>query len=474
MHRQAGEAEFMPCYDLRDFLAHIESSGDLHCVEVTVDSNLEMAAIINRVSKSADGGPALLFNQVAGSQFRVAANLFGSEERIALALGCERLSGLSYRFADLLSTGGTCSGWSRLVNLPLIEPVPVPPVDSPCRQVTQSSPDLGLIPAPKCWPGDGRPDHAGKFITLPMVITRGIDGDLNCGMYRVALLGADRAAVHWHEGSGGAQHAAAWHAAGEKMPVAIAVGGPPALTFAASLPLPSAVDEFGFAGLLQGEPVAVVKCLTSDLYVPAGAELVIEGFIEPRATASDGAFGNHTGYYQPPGMSPLVRVTAVSHRSDMIYPATLVGPPPMEDCWLAAAAGRFLLELLKIDFPDVVDLHQPMAGIFHGATIISARNVADSGLDLIERIRVASWLKGARLILLVDSGQDPADIPGVYWRVLNNVTWDQDLRIRGEVLDIDATVKGNCRNGGLEPLKMDQDVLHLVAKKWREYGFNDD
>jgi 4-hydroxy-3-polyprenylbenzoate decarboxylase len=464
----------MRCRDLRDFLVRIDSSGGVHHIAAAVDPDLEMAAIIDRVSKSAGGGPALVFDNVKGSRFRVVANLFGSEQRMAAALGCESLDDLYDRFAELLSGGGSGTALSSLARLPAIGSTPVQSDEAPCREVVHSTPNLGLIPVPHCWPGDGKPNHSGRFMTLPLVMTRGAEGGQNCGMYRVALLGADRVAIHWNPGSGGAHHAAAWHAVGTEMPVAIALGGPPALIFAAALPLPATVDEFGFAGLLLGEPVQVVKCLTSDLVVPAGAELVIEGFITPGETASDGAFGNHTGYYQPPGLSPLVRVSAVTHRADMIYPTTLVGPPPMEDCWLAAAAGRLLLALLQIDFPGVVAIYQPLAGIFHGGTIISIKEASGNGLDLIDLICEVSWLKESRLLLLVDAEQDPADIPGVYWRVLNNVTWERDLRITGTLLALDATAKPDGRNGGLEQLSMDQHVLEMVNLKWREYGFNDE
>ena len=468
--------------DLRDFLARLDELGELHRVAVEVDPHLEIAAVTDRACKLAGGGPALLFEWVKGSGFPVATNLFGSEQRVAAALGFERTADIAGWMRALLVQLPGDSAMEKLSNLRAHpawqEALPVTAGSIPCREIVEARTDLSKFPFLKSWPCDGFPDHDGRFITLPQVISRDPQsGELNCGMYRVALLGRDRVGVHWGPNSGAAAHAAAWQRLGKPMPVNIVLGGPPALAFSASLPLPPALDEFTFAGLLQGAPLEIAGSLASDLPVPAGAELVIEGIVEPGEMVRDGSFGNHTGYYAAPADVPLVRVTSVSRRSDMIYPATVVGRPPMEDCWLAVAAGRILLALLQVDFPEIGALHQPLAGIFHGGTVISVRKDADGAVSrLLAGLRDHSLIRHSRLLILVDAVQDPADLDGVYWRVMNNVVWTRDLVFNGGQLAVDATCKLAGVTSGEEkrlPVEQDRSVENMVSQRWREYGFND-
>ncbi|MSM39719.1 MAG: UbiD family decarboxylase [Geobacter sp.] len=461
--------------DLRDFLSRLDELGELHRVPVTVDPMHEIAAITCRACRLPAGGPALLFQQALRSAFPVVTNLFGSKKRMAAALGVERLEELTSWLRGILDREPGSSALERLTALAASNlwqrATPQLVSAAPCREVREDPPDLSRFPVLKSWPLDGAPDHAGRFITLPLVITADPAGrETNCGMYRVAVLGPDRLAIHWGESSGAAAHARAWQTGREPMPVAIAVGGDPAVTFAATLPLPKGIDEFRFAGLLRGEPVELAPCLASGLQVPAGAELVIEGVIHPGETARDGAFGNHTGYYAEPLDAPLVRVTSISRRRDMLFPATVVGPPPMEDCWLAAAAERLILSLLQIDVPQVCDMYQPHAGIFHGGTIVAVRNAVGGGGELLARLGETPWLGRSRLLVLVDAEQSPADIAGVYWRIMNNVAWERDLRVDGERLFVDATRKDTDTR---TPLRPDDGVEALVGKRWREYGFDD-
>ncbi|MBP1728599.1 MAG: hypothetical protein H6Q56_972, partial [Deltaproteobacteria bacterium] len=364
----------MSCHDLREFLGQLEALGELQTIAAPVSPLLEIAAITDRVCKGAGANRALLFAQVEGSRFRVATNLFGSEKRVAAALGVERLSALTAWFDTLLvaSSGGTAA--EKLAALPATPAgqaaVPVVTADAAPPQLLDCSEGLAALPLLKSWPLDGQPGHSGRFMTLPLVITAAPDsGGSNCGMYRAAIIDNETLAVCWSSSSGAALHAAAWREHGTPMPVAIALGGPPALTFAATLPLPVGVDEFAFAGMLQGEPVRVLRC-GNGLVVPATAEAVLEGYLLPESIDS-GAFGNHTGSYTPSAPAAAVRITAIRCRPDMILPATVVGRPPMEDCWLARAGGFLLLSLLKIDLPAAVALHTPFAGIFHGAAIIA-------------------------------------------------------------------------------------------------------
>jgi 4-hydroxy-3-polyprenylbenzoate decarboxylase len=201
---------------------------------------------------------------------------------------------------------------------------------------------------------------------------------------------------------------------------------------------------------------------------------VIEGLIAPGESASAGAFGNHTGYYHPSSPAPLVRVKAITHRHDLIYPTTVAGPPPMENCWLARAAGRLYLSLLMLDVPEVMALHQPLAGIFHGGTIVAVRNGSGRGKEILAAIRATPWFARSRMIVLVDDGQNPSDLSGVYWRVMNNVAWERDLVLDGEFLGIDATAKLSVGDSARVAVRMDEKVLEQVKERWRDYGFSDD
>ncbi len=477
--------------DLHDFLERLEQMGELQRVRVEVDPCLEIAEITDRVSKS--GGKALLFEKVKGSAVPAVTNLFGSAKRLAVALGVGDARVLGDRLAGLLSALPHDSVKERLAAFPELPAVaslrPEVVVEAPCQDVVQDEPDLLSYPFLKGWPGDGHPRPGGRFITLPLVFTRDpATGRPNCGMYRVALIEARRAGIHWYAGRGGECHYQAYQARRERMPVAVAVGGPPALVFSAMLPLPDALDEMHFAGFLRGAPVEIVRCRTSELLVPAQAELVIEGYMEPGETVLDGAFGNHTGFYALPAEVPVLHVTCITRRRNCICPATVVGRPPMEDCHLARAAWRMLLPLVQLENPEVVDLNFPPEWIFHTSGVISVNRTRHStGLEILAKLWQNAWLRAARLLVAVDADQDVGDLAGVAWRVINNVDWARDLLLTpagtgagalgslwGESrLGIDATRKGVTGSGSPWPdeIRMDEDVKRLVDRRWREYGF---
>jgi 4-hydroxy-3-polyprenylbenzoate decarboxylase len=460
----------MICHDLREFLGRLAELGELQTVAAEVSPRLEIAAITDRACKDPAANRALLFAAVAGSRFRVATNLFGAEKRVAAALGLERLSLLTSRFDSLLAA---CAGATAVEKLAALKAtaawqaaMPVMTASCARQQLPVSGEGLAALPLLQSHPLDGQPAHDGRFLTLPLVISAAPDfAEINCGMYRAALVDNETLAVCWSGSSGAAAHAAAWQGYGKPLPVTIALGGPPALTFGAALPLPADLDEFTFAGLLQGEPLAVCRC-GNGLIAPAAAEVVLEGRLLPESVAS-GAFGNHTGGYTPSTAAAAVRITSIRCRRDLILPATIVGRPPMEDCWLARAAGYLLLSLVKIDLPEVVALHQPFAGIFHGAAIIAAQNALGRGRELLRALRNTPWFGASRLLVLVDAEQDPADEAGVCWRVMNNVDWERDLLITTDRLAIDATRKKDGRT----PVVADADTTALVARRWREYGF---
>lgn len=462
------------CHSLRSFLALLEEEGELQRVTVAVNPELEIAAITDRICKEPRRNRGLLFTSVNGSRFSVATNLFGSGRRLAMALGLERLPELTARFDAVLAEQEGRGAMARLTALagssrwreaaPLL-------ADSPPGGLRERRVDLGMLPALKSAPGDGVPDHDGRFMTLPLVMTATPDGSgVNCGMYRCAVIGPERLAIAWNPASGGARHAALWQKGLKPMPVTVVLGGPPILTFAATLPLPDMLDEFTFAGLLAGRPLRLFRC-GNGLPATVAAEAVIEGYLHPEELAGSGAFGNHSGYYTPSMATATLRVTSLRLRDDMIYPATVVGRPPMEDCWFGKGWERLLLSLVKLDLPEVVALHHPFAGIFHGGVIIAVRVVAGRGLELARRLKALPWFRGSRLLVLVDDGQDPADEAGVCWRIMNNVAWGDDLLVEGNSLALDATRKPRERR---EPVVPDGDVAALVERRWQEYGFENE
>jgi 4-hydroxy-3-polyprenylbenzoate decarboxylase len=278
--------------DLHDFLHTLEDSKELKRVAVEVDPDLEISEIVGRVSKMEQGCAALLFEKVKGSRFAVAANLFGTYKRICIALGIDDLKDLTRRIEgllDRLSGGAAASWWEQIGFAPRQVEI------APCREVVDFAANLGDYPFLKSWPED-----SGRAVLLPLVVSEDPDTRFaNCGMYRVQILGRDVAAIHWQPQSGGAQHFKKYLERGERMPVAVAIGGDPAVILSASLPLPETVDEMRFAGFLRNEPVELVRCLTSSLLVPANAELVIEGYVESGEMIRGSLFGNHTGFYSP-------------------------------------------------------------------------------------------------------------------------------------------------------------------------------
>lgn len=449
--------------DLRQFLQLLEKRDALRRIATDVDPRLEIAAITERVCKGAAGGRALMFEKVRGYRDPVVTNLFGSPQRAAWAVGVGQAEEAARLLAQGLAESFGKDANSRLRNLleqarfaPRLQPY------GPCLEKPRPQPNLERLPALRSWPGDG-----GRYLTLPQVFTRHPDGGaVNCGMYRIQLLSPRQAAVHWKEGSDAARHCRAWHARNLPMPVSIALGGDPALLFAATFPLPPDTDEAALAGLLRGRPQIMTASRHSDLPVPAFAEYIIEGEVRPEESAQEGPFGNHTGFYQPSVKVPLLRVTSLSHRHEPIYPATVVGPPPMENCYLGKVAERLLLPLLQIDHPDILDIHMPMEGIFNGVTLISIRR-GTSGRDLLQDL----WRDGPlqRSRLLVVAGEADTDDPAAFfWHVLNRLDPTRDMLMREGRVGIDATVEPE----GLEVLRPDKKVESLLRRRWEEYGLD--
>ncbi len=483
--------------DLREFIDILEEKNLIHHIKVEVDPILEISAITDRMCKTPGGGKALFFERVKGSAFPVVTNLFGSFERMCLAFEIDHMDGVAERIEELLTQAPPKSLSEKLAMLPkLLEMsrcLPKRVKKAPCQEVIeQDSPDLSKFPILKCWPGDGQSGDEGRFITLPMVFTKDPEtGIPNCGMYRIHIYDKKTTGMHWHIHKGGARHYDKHVAAGTRMPAAIAVGGDPAVIYSSSAPLPENLDEMLFAGFLRKKPVEMVKCITCDLEVPAHAELVIEGYLEPGESKIEGPFGDHTGFYSAADLYPVFHVTCITHRKDMIYPATIVGKPPMEDCYMGKATERIFLPLIKLDFPEIKDMHLPMVGVFHNCAIISIKK---SYPGQAKKIIHGLWGKGqmmfAKLLIVVDDDVDVQDLSYTAWRVLNNVDWKRDTVIADGPLDdldhaanwprygskmgIDATRKS--REEGMmrewpDEIFMSEAINRLVDSRWKEYGF---
>lgn len=363
--------------NLRDYIVELERRGELLRVAAKVSPRFEIAEITDRMAKSKGGGKALLFENT-GSEFPVATNLMGSERRMAMALGVERLDDLTERIDALVKQAVSPKNGlaDKLRMLPLLGEVAqwFPRLSSrrgECQQVvaTGDEASLAALPILESWACDG-----GRFITLPMVNTVDPDtGIRNVGMYRMQIFDDRTTGMHWHRHKTGARHYDAYKARGERMPVSVALGGDPIYTYCATAPMPDNMDEYLLAGFLRRKPVRLVKCLTNDIRVPADCDFVIEGYVDTsEELATEGDFGDHTGFYSLKDSYPRFHVTAITHRRDAVYPATVVGIPPQEDASISKATERIFLAPIRLALqPEIVDLTMPEAGTSHNIAVVS-------------------------------------------------------------------------------------------------------
>lgn len=465
---------FMHFFDLHQFISRLESTGELARISVTVDPLLEIAAITDRVCKLPQGGRALLFEHPAGCSFQVATNLFGSPKRVCRALGVAELDDLTFLLRALLNHIPELDIESldhQIASLPEFKHFSPHTADVPDPElVAMNPPNLTSFPFLQSWPGDGGASGYCRYITLPQVFTTAPDGGTrNCGVYRVQLRGEREAAIQWKAGSGAARHAELYRLAGKTMPVAIVLGGDPALLFSAMFPLPGDLDEMTFAGFLRGAPLATAPCRSIPLIVPTGGEVIIEGYVEPDDSVVEGPFGNHTGFYSPAAAAALMKVTAISHRPDAIIPATVVGPPPMEDCWMAQAWERLLLAFLQRMVPSIADIRFPFEWVFHQSAIISLEN-AQPGMVrvIVGQLWTLPWFRSSRVLLFVSAGTGPVGLPRAAWRTMNMTDFSEDMVRDGDTgrVAVDAT---GCRTPRPE-LKLSAESALLVARRWQEYG----
>lgn len=455
------------------FVAAIERLGELVRVARPVRTHLEIAEIADRAMKLPGGGPALLFERPVlpdgrESSIPVAINLFGSHRRMRLAMGVDRLDDIGDRITEMLNLQVPEGIFGKLSMLPkLAEMAKFPPRTrsgrAPCQEIVWRGDEIDLdrIPFLQTWPDDG-----GRYITLPMVITRDPGrGTRNVGMYRVQVQGKRELAMHWQRHKTGAAHWREMAERGETMPVAIAIGGDPVSVYSGSAPLPPGIDEFLFAGFIRKQPVELVKALTSDLEVPAEAEIVIEGHIDPRdPLVMEGPFGDHTGFYSLADLYPRMHVTAVTMKRQPIYAATLVGRPPMEDFYLGHATERIFLPLLKLTVPEIVDYHMPAAGIFHNLVFVSIRKAYPGQAY---KVMHALWGQGlmslSKVLVVVDDDVDVQNPDEVWWVALNNIDPKRDVEFARGPVDVLDHASQHFTFGS----KMGIDA----TRKWPEEGF---
>ncbi|MFR9502899.1 MAG: menaquinone biosynthesis decarboxylase [Rikenellaceae bacterium] len=402
---------------LRDFVDELERCGELLRVRAAVSTQYEITEIVDRISKSPDGGKALLFEQ-CGTDFPLLINAMGSERRMAMVAGVESLEELTERIDSLLrnATSPKDSIWDKLRMLPLLGEVSkwMPRKSSSsgvCQEVRLVGQEarLSLLPILKCWGFDG-----GRFITLPMVNTIDPDsGGRNVGMYRMQVVDEHTTAMHWHIHKTGARHYDAYKRRGERMPVSVALGGDPAYTYAATAPMPDNMDEYLLAGFLRQKSVKLVKCITNDIYVPEDCDFVIEGYVDPaEEKIVEGPFGDHTGFYSLQDHYPLFHVTAITHRRGAIYPATIVGIPPQEDAAIAVASERIFVAPIRFALhPEVCDLYMPAAGTAHNLVLTSVKS---RYAGQAQKIILSMWGSGQMMfnkyLVVTDAGVDVRSI----------------------------------------------------------------
>ena len=485
--------------NLRDYLNFLDEKGQLARVKAPVSAELEITEIADRIVKGPkEQNKALLFENVQGYDIPVAINLFGTEQRMAWSLGVDRLEELNERLSVLLVPDMPKSLPDKLkkgMELLSVAKAVGPKIvgRGPVQEIIKTK-DLSLdeIPILKCWPKDG-----GRYITLPTVITRDpVTGRRNVGMYRlqVHFPGGDGKepllGMHWQIHKGGAEHERkALDEGVEKIPVAVSLGGDPAVIWSGSAPLPQDIDEFMLAGWLRGKPVELVPCVTQPLEVPADAEIVIEGYVKPGEAMTEGPFGDHTGFYTPPEPYPVMHVTAITHRKNPIYPTTIVGIPPMEDYWMGKATERLFLPLMKMFLPEIVDVNMPAEGVFHNLVIVSIRKrFPGHARKVINGLWGLGLMMLTKAIVVVDHDVDVQDLSQTAFTVLGNVDWARDVVIEegpvdaldhssyrqnfGGKIGIDATRKlpgEGYEREWPERIEMDSRIKDLVSRKWKEY-----
>jgi len=453
----------MPYEDLREFIERLEAENELARIKHEVSPILEMTEIADRVVKG--GGKALLFEKPKGYDIPVLMNVFGTERRMKMALEVERFEEIGERLLDILrfkteSLFDGLKGLGKIKELTTFIPKKVK--KGACKEVVMEKPNLLKFPILKCWPKDG-----GRFITLPIVITKDPETqELNVGMYRMQVFDEKTTGMHWQIHKHGALHYKKLKEMGkDRLEVAVAIGVDPAILYSATAPLPENFNEFTFAGFIRKERVKLVECETVDLLVPANAEIVLEGYVKVDELKPEGPFGDHTGYYTPVEPYPVFHVECITHRENPIYHATVVGKPPMEDAWLGKATERIFLPIIRFMHPEIVDINLPVEGCFHNLAIVSIKKRYPGHA---KKVMFALWSMGmlslTKIVIVVDDDVNVHDMREVIWAVTTRFDPAKDVVIIPDcpIDSLDhATYKPNL--GG----KLGIDA----TKKWREEGY---
>jgi 4-hydroxy-3-polyprenylbenzoate decarboxylase len=424
---------------LTGFIAALEKKNELLRIKTFTDPILEITEITDRVTKS--GGKALLFENT-GTGFPVLINAFGSDERMAMAIGREDLDGVGAEIESILKniSDNKQTIFKKLSALPeLFRLAGYLPSrifgKGTCQQVIHRIPDLGILPVLKCWPYDG-----GRFITLPMVHTKHPEsGKTNVGMYRMQVLDKCTTAMHWQRHKTGANHFEAWKKINKKMPVSVALGGDPVYAYSSTAPLPENINEYILAGFLRKKKVRMVKCLTNELYVPCDADIILEGYVDPsEQPVWEGPFGDHTGFYSLADWYPKFHVTCITHSKKAVYPATIVGIPPQEDAWLAKATEKIFLSPVKMTIqPEIEDFHMPEAGIAHNLLIVKIKKTyPGQGMKVISSLFGAGQMMFTKYLIVVSGDIDIRNYKELLKHVFANVDFSKDLFFTRGPLDV--------------------------------------
>ncbi len=512
----------MSYHNLREFIKVLEKKGELVRVAAPVSCHLEIAEIADRVSKSTgSGNKALLFTSVKGYDMPVLINAFGSSQRMCLALEVDNLDEIASRIQKLIKPPVPENIIGKLAMLPqLLEMGKYPPrvthLPASCQEVVITNPSelmLDKLPILTCWPED-----AGPFITLGVVITKDPkSGTRNLGIYRMQRYNNTTTGMHWHKHHDGARHFENKRrqlpgtvleppdygnkfepennlnaSSAERLEVAVAIGCDPAITYAASAPLPPDVDELLFAGFLRQSSVPLVKCKTVDLELPSNAEIVIEGYVHQAELKEEAPFGDHTGYYSLAGLFPVFQVTALTHRYNPIYQTIIVGKPPQEDCYLGKATERIFLPMVQLLVPEIVDINLPWEGVFHNCAIVSIeKRYPGHARKVMNAVWGLGQLMFTKFVIVVDSQINVHNLSEVALHVFGNTDPKRDMMfVEGplDILDhacprlgygskagIDATRKWRSEGFTREwpaPIVMSQEIKELVSSHWKEYGLS--
>ncbi|MDR2425003.1 MAG: menaquinone biosynthesis decarboxylase [Prevotellaceae bacterium] len=436
------------------YIDYLESRGELITIAEFVDPELEIAEITDRIAKSEGGGKALLFTNT-GTEFPVLTNAFGSEKRIAAALGLSKLDELSENIDQIFSDlSRPRNGFvDKLKALPLLKqisdffPKTIKTKTPQCQEIVMPSPKLSDIPVLKCWPLDG-----GRFITLPLVHTKDPEtGARNVGMYRMQIYSDMLTGMHWHRHKTGAAHLEKYRKTGKLMPIAVTLGGDPVYTWCAAAPLPENVDEYLFAGFIRKKSVRMVKCITQDIEVPEDSDFVIEGYIDPKeACVPEGPFGDHTGFYSLQDPYPQMHVTCISHRRGAVYPATVVGIPPQEDAYISRAIEKiFLKPIQMLIAPEIKDIYLPATGVSHNIAIVSInKKYPGQAIKIANAMWGAGQMMFAKAIIVVDSDTDIYSTNSIFEAFARHWTPATDTYFSKGPLDVlDHAARQQCFGG---------------------------